>query len=201
MKNLALLALALLVASPSFAQEFFGITSEDAQAMIGQALADQHLQRLKELGQSPSRLPSVGKALGFTKTLTSRQDCVFDAVEARLGVAEIRPGTEFPDVLFASGVDASRYQAAVKAQYPSAHPTSEVATIYLPDYNVIYVADSASAYAKGGSVDSALAGQYARFLDLTQRDVSDPARLDADAAAISSWYDAQYPAGASSCSR
>jgi hypothetical protein len=201
MKNIALLALALLVSAPSYAEDFFGITAEDAQAMIGQAKADEHLQRLKALGQAPSRLPSVGKALGFTKTLTSRQDCIFNAVESRMRIAQVRSGTEFPDVLFASDVDSSRYQAAVKAQYPASNPTSDVASIYLSDDNVIYLADSSSAYAKGGSVDEALAGQYARFIDWTQLDVRDAARMDADAAAVSAWYRAQYPVGSSSCSR
>ncbi len=200
MKPTALLALALLVSAPVYAQEFFGMTSSDAQAMIGQVMADQHLQRLKELGQAPSALAPVSRAVGLTKTLTSRQDCVFNAVEARMGIAQVLPGTEFPDVLYASETDASRYQAAVKAQYPSSNPGS-VSSIYLSDYNVIYLADSSSAYAKGGSIDESLAGQYARFLDWTQRDVRDAARLDADAASVSAWYAAQYPAGRSSCSR
>jgi hypothetical protein len=200
MKITVLLAAVLLVSAPAFAEEFFGMTSEDAQAMIGQATADQHLQRLKELGQAPSALAPVSRAVGLTKTLTSRQDCIFNAVEARMGIAQVRPGTEFPDVLYGSEVDASRYQAAVKAQYPSSKPGG-VASIYLSDYNVIYLADSASAYAKGGSLDASLAAQYARFLDWTQRDVRDAVRLDADAAAASAWYAAQYPAGRSSCSR
>lgn len=199
MKILLLLAVCLAAGVPARAQEFFGFTSSDIQAMVAKARADEHLQRLKELGQSPSRLPSVGKALGFTKTLTSRQDCIFGAVEARMGISETRPGTEFPDVLYASDVDGARYQAAVKAQYPAMNPTREISTIYLPDYNVIYVADSASAYAKGATMDAALAGQYARFLDRTQRDVSDMSRADADAAAITAWYQTQYPEGRSSC--
>lgn len=199
MKRASLLAAALLAAAPVLAQDFLGMTSDDVAAMVGRARADQRLERLKELGRDPSGLPSIGKALGFTKTLASRQDCIFDAVESRLGVSEIRSGTEFPDVLFASDVDAARYRAAVKAQYPSANPGEDVATIYLSDFNVIYVADSARVYAKGGSMDGALAGEYARFLDRTQRDVSDAARLDADAAAVSAWYDSSFPGGRSSC--
>ncbi|MDE2141655.1 MAG: hypothetical protein KGJ84_04515 [Elusimicrobia bacterium] len=199
MKIIALLALALLAPSFSAAQDFFGLTSGDVAAMIGQVQADQKLQRLRALGSEPSRLPSVGKALGFTKTLSSRQDCIFDAVEASMGVAQIRPGTEFPDVLYASEVNADRYRAAVKAEFPSATPSEDVATIYLPGLNVIYVADASSAYAKGARIDEALAGQYARFLDWTQRDVRDPARLDADDAAAAAAYRAQYPAGTTSC--
>lgn len=198
MKLTALLAAALLLSAPAFAEDFFGLSPEDVQGMIGQARADAHLQRLKELGQAPSRLAPLSKALGYPKTLASRQDCVMDAVEARMGIAQVRPDTEFPDVLYASETDPSRYQAAVKAQYPSAQP-GEISSIYLSDFNVIYLADSASAYAKGGSLDEALAAQYARFLDVTQRDVRDAARLDADAAAVSAWYAARYPAGASSC--
>jgi hypothetical protein len=199
MKIIALLAFALLLSAPSHAEEFFGLTPEDAQAMIGQVKADQALQRLRELGHNPSRLPSVGKALGFTKTLTSRQDCVFDAVMAHLGLPQVRPGTQWPDVLFASDVDAERYRAAVKGQFPAMNPT-DVATIYLPDYDVIYLADSSSAYSNGATIDDALAGQYARFIDYTQREIRDGARLDADAAEASAWYRAQY-AGHSSCSR
>ncbi|MFI5345246.1 MAG: hypothetical protein ACHQ51_02615 [Elusimicrobiota bacterium] len=199
MKIIALLALALLVSIPSHAEEFFGLTSEDVQGMIGQVKADQKLQRLRELGHNPSRLPSVGKALGFTKTLTSRQDCIIDAVLAHMGVSQTHPDTEWPDVLFASDVDAARYRSAVKGQFPTLNPT-DVATIYLPDYDVIYLADSASAYSNGATIDDALAGQYARFIDYTQRDVRDGARLDADAAEASAWYRAQY-AGHSSCAR
>ena len=198
MKTTALLALALLAAAPVFAQDFFGITPNDAQAMIGQVRADEHLQRLKELGRSPSAFP-VGKVLGFTKTLTSAQNCIIDAVQAHMGIAEVPYDTQFPDVLFASDVDGSRYQAAVKAQYPASTPTKDVSTIYLPDDSVIYVADAASVYAKGGSVDAALAGQYARFFDWTVRGSHDMARMDADAVEASAWYAAQYPAGRSSC--
>jgi hypothetical protein len=200
MKFTVLLAFALLAVVPTHADEFIGFSSEDVQAMIGQVKANEHLQRLRELGHAPSRLPSLGKALGFTKTLTSRQDCIFNAVEARLGIAQVLPGTEFPDVLFAGDVDPDRYRAAVKAQYPASNPAG-VVSIYLPDYDVIYIADSAGAYAKGGSIDEALAGQYARFLDWTQRGVRDAAVMDADAAAVMAWYRAQYPAGSSSCQR
>jgi len=199
MKTIALLAAALMIAAPSFAQDFFGMTSDDAQAMIGQVKAAEHLQRLKDLGQAPSTVVApVSKALGYTKTLGSRQDCVMNAVEAHMRITQIRMGTEFPDVLYASETDASRYRAAVKMQYPNEKP-GDVSSIYLSDFNVIYLADSASAYAKGGSLDGALAGQYARFLDYTQRDVRDEARMTADAAAVAAWYDAQYPAGRSSC--
>ena len=198
MKTIALLAAALLLAAPSFAQDIFGMTSEDAQAMIGQVKAAEHLQRLKDLGQAPSSLAPVKKALGYTKTLSSRQDCIMTAVEAHMKIARLRDGTEFPDVLYASETDAASYRAAVKVQYPAAKPGA-VASIYLSDFNVIYLADSASDYAKGGSLDAALAAQYARFLDASQRDVSDASRLDADAADAAAWYDAQYPAGRSSC--
>jgi hypothetical protein len=198
MKTLALLAAVLLVSAPSFADDFFGLSSEDVQGMIGQVQADQRLERLKDLGRSPSRLAGVGKALGYTKTLSSRQDCVMSAVEAHMGISQVRPGTEFPDVLYASETDASHYRAAVKAQYPLTSP-GDVASIYLSDFNVIYLADSASAYAKGGSLDASLAAQYARFLDYTQRDVRDATRFDADASAVAAWYDARYPAGRSSC--
>lgn len=200
MKMIPLLVLAVLAAAPAVADDFFGMSSSDAQAMIGQVKADEHLQRLKDLGHAPSAvIAPVSKALGYTKTLSSRQDCVMTAVEAHMGIAQVLPGTEFPDVLYASETDAAHYRAAVKVQYPNAKP-GDVSSIYLSDFNVIYLADSASAYAKGGSLDGALAGQYARFLDFTQRDVRDSARLDADAAAVSAWYDAQYSAaGRSSC--
>jgi hypothetical protein len=201
MKNLSLVALALLVCAPSYAQNFFGMTSSDVEGAIAQVRAEEHLERLRALGMASNPLQPVEQALGFKKTLTSRQDCIFEAVESQMRVTEIRPGTEFPDVLYASAVDSSRYQAAVKYEYPSANPTSDVASIYLPGANVIYIADSSSAYKKGGTIDSALAGQYARFLDRTQRGVSDAALIDADAAAVSAWYDAQYPAGRSSCTR
>lgn len=201
MKTIVLLAAVLLLSAPSFAEDFFGMSSTDAQAMIGQVKADEHLQRLKELGRAPSAVVApVSKALGYTKTLASRQDCIMDAVESHMGIAQVREGTEFPDVLYASETDASRYRAAVKAQYPSATP-GDVASIYLSDFNVIYLADSASAYATGGSLDEALAGQYARFLDFTQRGVRDQAQMDADAKSASAWYAAQYPAGRSSCGR
>lgn len=199
MNKLSLLAAALLFAAPSFAQEFFGITPEDAQAMIGQAKADEHLQRLKELGQNPNNFSSVGKVLGFTKTLDSRQECVIDAVEARMGVSQLREGTQFPDILYASGVNFSLYRSAVKAQFPSSPAPRDFVSVYLPDYDAIYIADASSAYPAGTTVDDALAAQYARFLDRTQRGVSDPARVDADAAAVQAWYRAQYPAGRSSC--
>jgi hypothetical protein len=199
MKTLALLAAALLIAGPSFAQDFFGMSPEDAQAMIGQVKAAERLQRLKDLGQAPSAIVApVSKALGYTKTLSSRQDCILTAVEARMGIARLAEGTEYPDVLYASETDAAHYRAAVKVQYPGAKP-GDVESVYLSDFNVIYLNDSASAYRKGGTLDGSLAGQYARFLDSTQRDVRDEARLDADAAAAAAWYDSQYPSGRSSC--
>ncbi|MBI3565666.1 MAG: hypothetical protein HY079_10760 [Elusimicrobia bacterium] len=199
MRNLLVLSLALLACSAASAQEFFGYTSEDISAMIGKAKADEKLQRLKELGHEPSRWPSIGKAIGTTRTLQSRQDCIIDAVTARMGVT-IRPDTEWPTVLAASETDFAKYQAAVKAQYP-AKKADAFETIYLSDYEVIYLQDSAGAYKGGATMDDALAGEYARFLDYTQKDVRDPAQLDADAAAVRAWYRAAYPSGTTSCSR
>ena len=56
MKYTALFALALLAAAPVHANDFLGMNDADVQAMIGLAKADQHLQRLKDLGQAPSSL-------------------------------------------------------------------------------------------------------------------------------------------------
>ena len=199
MKTLLVLALALTAVTAASAQEFLGYTSEDIAAMIGQAKADEKLQRLKELGHSPSRWPSLGKAIGTTRTLSSRQDCIIDAVIAKMGVT-IHPDTEWPTVLPASDTDFAKYQAAVRAQYPS-KKADAFETIYLPDYEVIYLQDAAGAYKGGATMDDALAGEYARFIDVTQKGIRDRATLDADAAAVRAWYRAAYPSGTTSCAR
>jgi hypothetical protein len=196
---LPLFALVLAVGSAA-AQDFFGITPEVAQGMIAQAKAQEREEHLRALGWAPSNFPSVGKALGYTKSLASAQYCVYDAVAARLG-ADARLSVDFPDVLYASDVDVSRFQAAYKGQFPTASVPDSIQTVYMPNYNVIYVADAASAYKDGATMDDALAGQYARFIDSVVRGVSDQSRIDADAAAVQTWYRAQYPAGASSCGR
>jgi len=133
--------------------------------------------------------------------LASAQNCVYDAVAARLGVDPFEPNVAYPDVLFASDVNAGRFRAAYAAQFPGASVPDAVATAYLPSYNVIYVDDAASSYKNGATMDDALAGQYARFIDSSVRGISDAAKISADAAAVSAWYRAQYPAGQSSCAR
>ncbi len=193
----AVLSLSAVCASAQSYDNFFGMSSTDMQAMVAQAKAEAHLQYLKELGLKDSRWPSVGKLIGTTKTLSSAQNCVWDAAIARAGV-EIR-NPEWPDVLFGSQVDAARYRAAVKQQYPNRTVGDAVETVYLSDYNVIYLADDASAYKDGATMDDALAGEFTRWIDVTQKGVRDQSTVDADAAAARAWYRATYPDGASSC--
>jgi hypothetical protein len=44
-----------------------------------------------------------------------------------------------------------------------------------------------------------MAGAFARFIDGAARGISDQSQIDADASAVQSWYQTQYPAGTSSC--
>lgn len=198
MKPLLALLVVLAAAAPVLAEDFFGITQEDAQAMIGQAKAQEHEERLRALGYAPSGFPSVGKALGWRATLTSAQNCVYDAVESRLR-ADSRGITTFPDVLYAGDVVLANYQGAFKGQFPNAPVPSSVQSAYMPNYEVIYVDDVAADYKGAATMDAALAGQFARYIDTTVKNVSDQSRIDADAAAVQSWYQTQYPAGTSSC--
>ncbi len=199
-KALALFAVLLLAGAPLRAQEFFGITSDDAQAMIGQAMAAQHLARLRALGyEGPGALSRAGKALGMILASESGQDCVLDAVIARMG-ARLPYDTVYPDVLRESETDESAYAAAVKSQDPKGAAPESFKTTSLPAFGVIYLADSASAYPDGAAMDAALAGEYARFVD-GQTGVSDAARQAADAAAATAWYASAYPDGATSCRR
>jgi hypothetical protein len=195
----ALIILAAVV--PSLAQDvndFFGITQEDAQAMIGEAKAQQHEELLRSLGWQPSNLPSVGRTLGWRATLASAQNCVYDAVETHLRADSSRM-TAFPDVLYAADVDLSRYQAAYKAQFPDAPVPTSVQSAFMPNYNVIYVDDAAADYKGAATMDAALAAQFARYIDTSVKNVADQATIDADAAAVQSWYQTRYPAGTSSC--
>ena len=195
---LALLVVLAAAAAPVRADDFFGITSSDAAGMIAQAKAQQREEHLRALGWQPSNLPSIGKALGYRIDTSSRRDCIYDAVASRLG-ADTRVSVEYPDVLMARDVDVSRFQAAYKGQFPSAPVPDSVQTVFMPNYNVIYVDDAASDYKGAKTLDAALAGAYARFIDGALRGVTDSSRVDADAAAVQSWYQTQYPAGTSSC--
>lgn len=190
-------AVALCAVSASAQQDFFGMSSSDISAMVAQSKADAHLAYLRDLGMKDDRWPSIGKMIGTTKTLASAQNCVWDAAIAHAGV-QIRDA-EWPDVLFGSNVDGDRYRSAVTHQYPNKTVGDSIETVYLSDYNVIYVADSASAYKGGATMDDALAGEFTRWIDVTQKNVRDQATIDADAAAASAWYRATYPAGVSSC--
>jgi len=198
MKPLIAALVVLAAAVPSLAQDFFGITPDDARNMIAEAKAQEHEERLRTLGWQPSNLPSLGKTFGWRASLTSAQNCVYDAVEAHLG-ADASSMTTFPDVLYAGDVDLSHYQAAFKGQFPSAPVPSSVQSAYMPNYNVIYVDDTAADYKGAATMDAALAAEFARYIDTAVMNVNDPSRIDADAAAVQTWYQAQYPAGKSSC--
>jgi hypothetical protein len=195
-KILFAVLLTLLAAGRGRAQSLF-YNEEDARAMINEAKAQEARQRLVDLGYNERRGPSLFRGIGLAKTLSSRQDCIINAVLAHEG-ARLQEGTEWPDVLFENDVDEARYRATVAAQFPK-KTVSKFETIYLPDYSVIYLADSASSYARGATIDDALAGEYARFLAWTQRGVRDEGALAATAARTRTWYRAAYPQSVSSC--
>ncbi|NNN04796.1 MAG: hypothetical protein HKL90_02735 [Elusimicrobia bacterium] len=198
MKRILAALVVLAAVAPSRAQDMFGISPDQVSGLVAQAQAQQREDYLRSLGWEPSNLPSIGRALGLREKPASRQDCIYDAVSARLG-ADANANVEFPAVLYAVHVDLSRYQAAYKSQFPGKPAPDSVQTAYLPNYDVIYLDDLSSDYRNGATIDAALAGQYARFIDGTVRSISDQARIDADAAAVQAWYQTQYPAGASSC--
>lgn len=199
-KTLAFLAAALAFAAPLRAQEFFGLDSSDVQAMVAKARAEEHAEFLRRMGQTGSSLAPVGRAVGLLKTLDSRRDCILDAVLQRKRIVPFGD-IQWPDVLLGSETDEARYAAAVKAANPSAPEPRSFATIYLQGYNVIYLADSASAYPEGATMDAALAGEYARWVDYALQGLRDRPALDADAAQTRAWYASAYPAGRSSCAR
>jgi hypothetical protein len=195
-KALLVLSVVLLAGAPLCAQEFFGITPEDGQAMIAQAKAQAHLARLRGLGwEGDGTLAGARRMIGMTLTSASRQDCVLDAVIAKTG-ARLPYDTVYPDVLRESETNEDAYRAAVRSA-AKAEP-KDFQTVYLPVYNVIYLADSSSAYPSGAAMDAALAGAYAGFLD-AQAGITDAARVKADEAAAAAWYASAYPDGATSC--
>lgn len=195
-KTLAALAVLLLSVAPLRAQEFFGITSDDAQAAMVHAQAEAHLAKLRGLGwEGAGAVAAAGKAVGLIRTSASRQECVLDAVISRMG-ASLPYDTAYPDVLRESETNEDAYRVAVKSATKT--EPKEFKTIYLSEYGVIYLADSASAYPSGAAMDAALAGEYARFVD-AQRGVSDAARLKSDGEAVAAWYASAYPDGTSSC--
>ncbi len=200
MKRILAALVVLAVVAPVRAQDFFGMTPDEAAGLVAQAQAQQREDYLRSLGWEPSRLPSIGRALGLRVQPASGQNCIYDAVSARLG-ANPDANVEFPAVLYAVHVDLARYQAAYKSQFPGKPVPDSVQTAYLPNYDVIYLDDVSGDYTGAATIDAALAGQYARFIDGTVRSISDSSRIDADAAAVQAWYQAQYPAGASSCAR
>jgi hypothetical protein len=199
MRKLALCAVLLACAAAASADGFMGFSESDIQGAVIQAQAQQKAEQLRALGYAPGALTGVSKALGYTARLTSAQDCVYDAVAAHLGADPFASGAVYPDVLFASDVNADLFRSAYAAQFPKAPAPAAVVNAFLPSYNVIYVDDAASSYKNGATMDDALAGEYARFIDNSVRGLTDSARQDADAAAVSAWYRAQYPAGRSSC--
>ena len=199
MKQILAALVVLAVAAPARAQDFFGMTPDQAAGLVAQAKAQQREDYLRSLGWEPSNLPSIGRALGLRVKPASGQDCIYDAVAARLG-ADANANVEFPAVLYAVHVDLARYQAAYKSQFPDESAPDSVRTVYLPNDDVIYLDDVSGDYKGAATIDAALAGQFARFIDGAVRSISDQSRIDADAAAVQAWYQTQYPAGASSCS-
>jgi hypothetical protein len=200
MKHFLAALIVVAAIAPSRAQDFFGISPGDAEAMIGQAKAQEHEERLRSLGWQESRFPSIGAALGYRVSPASNQACIYDAVFAHLR-ADSRVNAEFPDILYARDVDTSLFQAAYKGQFPSAPVPAKVQNVYMSNYNVIYVDDEAGDYKGAATIDAAMAAQFARYIDTSISSVSDQSRIDADAAAVQSWYQTQYPAGTTSCTR
>ena len=196
--KLALAAVLLSLSCAARADDFFGITPEEGQALAAQAQAQQHEEKLRALGWEQNPIAGVDHALGLRVKPSSPQNCIYDAVAGRLG-ANPSADVLYPDVLYAVDVDLSRYQAAYKAEFPGKPVPPSVRTVYMPGYDVIYLDDWAPDYTNGATIDDALAAQYARFIDGVVLGVDDPARVDSDAAAVQSWYRAQFPAGASSC--
>lgn len=211
MKKLLLLALALVFAAlavaPAFAfddiAEAFGVTRESfAQAKIDQLAMERKavLDYAGDLGGSPRDF-SLSRLTGRTKTLTSAQNCVFSAVEARLGIDRFVENTQVPTILYASNVSGAQYQIAIKHYYPNENPTTKVENRYVPALAVIYLDDYAASYSGGATMDDALAGQIAKFLLFTQKGQSEGPALDARADEVRAWYRATYPSGTSSCAR
>jgi len=191
----ALAAVAVLLALSVCAraqQDFFGMTPEDAQAMMGKAMADQarHEAELAQQRAKKAQGPGyVDLALGTYATLTNPQECILRAVGRHLG-QPARSLEGAPKVYLESRTILEDFQVYVhneRDSWPNAF-----STIYLRQANIIFLDDHSSLYSPKRTLDDALAGQYAAALSVGR--VAEPVDV------AESWFHETYTKpGLSAC--
>ena len=190
---LFVLALSCLIPTRLRAQsleEMFGISPaeliSESQRQQARYEAELAVRRVRK-----ARVAALKEFVGLAQT--SRQDvrCVVAAVSAHLGVAV--PAGEPPAVYRASQTILEDYQSLYYAAVGAQDTPQAVKTGYFPGANVIFIEDASSAYGAGRSIDDALAGQVALYVQhraLGRNPSSAQAR--ASAAEVERWFHAAY---------
>jgi hypothetical protein len=176
-----LLAAALMI-SPAKADDFgafFGLQPGDAMALALKQKADFEAERTKQRGWD----------VFWGRVVEPRypQKCTFEAVAKKLEV-ELQPGAEIPPVYFESWDAVYMYNFPEAYRYETGRATDRWANMYMAKMNAIYLVDKGSVYARGATIDDALAREFAtyfmtRFKGGDKQAVSD---------AVQQWYRAEF---------
>jgi len=189
--RIALAAAAVVLAvAPLRAQDFFGLTPEDAQGAIGQAMAQQQLyeaQLAKKRAEKAKGPGMIDRALGTYAQLDADKACVYEAVAAHLGQdpkARPAPGVYLESVTLFEDFQQAAFSEDLKA-WPQAFSTT-----YLSKADEIFLDDHAALYSPARTLADALAGQLAVAVLVRQGAALDAAK--AQAPAVESWFHDAY---------
>lgn len=189
MKHIMIAALAATLAYPSPASAFdpFNIPQSELDAMFreGQRQWEEH-QRKKEA----EREKAIRK--GKIVVLTHNEKCIFRTVAQHMNIA-LRSNDSGPAVYYASQIEFSQFQDAVKAEKGNASTYETVTTIFLPKQNAVYLADDADFYPNNRTLDDILAHEFAHYFQYHYKGAKDNPKpnddeLEDEAGQVQFWF-------------
>ena len=202
MKKLVLLAIALVFAVPCRAQSIQDLFGVNPGEMIQEAQRQQaeYEARLARERAQKAKGDWLGELTGSVVSPRQDERCLLAAVAGHLGLNI--PAGEPPAVYRASRTLVEDYQSYYYAEIGTNENPRVVATAYFPSNNVIFIDDSAKSYGPSRSVDDALAGQFALYLQYRGLGRA-PGSAEAAAAAAeaANWFHAAYTARKASACR
>ena len=193
MRKLVLLAFAFLLAAPCRSQSIQELFGVDPGPLLQEAYRQkaEYEARLERERAKKAKGDWLGELTGSVVVPKQDQACMLAAVAKRLGVAV--PAGSAPAVYRASQVILEDYQSYYYSEFGTQDTPRAVATLYCPSSNAIFIDDSAKSTTSRRSVDDALAGQFALYLQHKALGRA-PGSAEAKAAAaeVETWFHATY---------
>ncbi|MFA6028328.1 MAG: hypothetical protein WC969_00605 [Elusimicrobiota bacterium] len=200
MKKLFLIALALAFSAPARSQSIDEIFGVDPGQIIAEAQRQQakYEAELEVRRAKKQRIAAVLEFINAVKTPKQDERCVLSAVVRHMNVGT--PSGEAPDVYRASRTILEDYQTYYYAEISVQDTPKEIKTTYFPLSNIIFMEDAASAYDASKSIDDAIAGQFALYVQYrVLKRAPSSAEAQAAAAEVVSWFHATYTAQRAVC--